>query len=696
MYPKLKLLLPYLAGAIFLLLFLSAFTMFSDMRSPEVIYETGSRKIEGITFSEFFDSLNPLLMGQDIRFSEISPHEPPELKELLAEKNPLLQAKIVRAMAEKYGPRETLRIMLHSGLPFTGETHLLVHETGDIAYEKFGEDALKHCDESFLSACFHGVLINMMGDKGIAGVAKMLEKCQAEGPVIMTQCTHASGHGFLAWSDYKVLNALKLCDKLETFGKDIPIFSCHDGIFMENIFGVHDGAPSPNRMVRGDDSFYPCNAVPEKYQGGCWANQATLMYQLFGGNLRKVAQGCDLVKTPEHQRICYDNFARQIHPLTEGRVDRSIEMCKNATGKWQDSCLISLVSAAFSVGDREKMPYELCLYMTGKGKEECYKRLFELIETHGKSVEDRAKFCGHILEGKKQKQCAENFNLPAVSSSALDGDLLKKIAGEKGIEQAYEYLKANTTDPVRAHDLAHLIGSLAYEYKEQKGVALCDDDFAFGCFHGFFEALLGQNQGTALALARQSCLSLNPGGAVASCIHGIGHGIAAWKNDIGESLHQCDRLSSMDKIYCHDGAFMEFYTGVMENTQKSVEDSWEFCLNLASPYQMQCVRNHTFYLFSRYGENSSTPARCSELAENLRGMCIQSVGLRAAQSPEVNYNLCDSFKNQDDRSYCYVSAAQERTFQRKDDGSKICALLSANWKQRCEDTITFTKSLYAR
>lgn len=663
---------------------------------------TNKFEVKGADFSEFLGIFNSFLLGEEnfpiIKFN--FPNEtnqtqnPPEAKKLLAEKNPVLQAKIVRTMAEIYGPRETLQIILNSGLPFTGETHLLIHEVGNVAYERYGEQALKYCDESFLSACYHGVIINMMGDKGIEGVALMLEKCRADGTVIMTQCTHASGHGFLAYSDYKVLPALAICDKLETLGKDIPIFSCHDGIFMENIFGVHDGAPSPNRMVKNNDPFYPCNAVPEKYQNGCWANQATLMYQIFGGNLRKVAEHCDLVRNPEHQRTCYDNFARQIHPITEGRADRALAMCENASAPWGNSCLITLVSAAFSVGDREKMPYELCRHMTGAGKDACYQRLFELIETHGRLPEERARFCSFILEGDRRQECRENFKLAQISSSALNGDLLKKIAAEKGARAAYEYLKANTANTVQTHDLAHLIGSLAHESEGQKGATVCDGDFAFGCFHGFFESLLSRDQETALPLARQSCLSLVSDGGKASCLHGIGHGIVAWKSDIKESLRQCDRLSSTEKIYCYDGAFMEFYTGIMGNTQKPVEDSWDFCLRLNSQYQTQCVRNHTFYLFSRYGEDLSIPQRCADLPQSLRGMCVQSIGLRAAQNPEINTRLCDAFKNLDDRSYCYVSTAQELTFQGRDSEGELCSRLSEEWKNKCEETISFTKNLY--
>mgnify|MGYP000190311201 CR=1 FL=1 len=334
---------------------------------------------------------------------------PAEIATLKDIKDPKQQAVVVKGVAEKYGPKEALGFMKQSGLPYTGETHLLVHEIGNVAYEKFGYDALLQCDDSFLSACYHGVVIHTLGDHGFNGVATLIDRCKSAGTHVVTQCAHGAGHGFLAYVDYKVLDALPMCDKLASMDTSIPAFNCYDGVFMENIFGVHDGAPSPNRMVKQGDPGYPCNAVPEKYRGGCWANQATLMYQLFKGDYKAVARQCDAVTNPEYQRICYHNFARQIHPVTEGKTDRAVELCKNATGsRWQDQCLITLVEAAFSVGDRQHMPFELCGKVQQSAKiDECYNTLYQQISSYGSGRSERQQMCGYVLDNERKQQCLE-------------------------------------------------------------------------------------------------------------------------------------------------------------------------------------------------------------------------------------------------------------------------------------------------
>ena len=340
------------------------------------------------------------------------PELPEEMKTLATLTDKKEQAKLVRTMAEKYGTLETLAFMRQSGLPFTGETHLLVHEIGNVAYEKYGKKALLYCDESFLSACYHGVILNALADSGLEGVTEYIDACKAAGERVVAQCSHAAGHGFLAWQDYKVLEALPYCDRLAEMDSAIPTYNCYDGVFMENIFGVHDGKPSPNRMIKAGEPYYPCNAVPGKYQGGCYANQATVMFEVFKGDLKRVAESCDAITTKELEKICFNNFARQIHPMTLGKTETAVKLCQNAPDLyWQDDCMISLVSAAFSVGDTKEMPYAQCRAIAGHPREnECYQALWQHIESYGKDRTERLAWCGNVKDASRQKECRTRFD----------------------------------------------------------------------------------------------------------------------------------------------------------------------------------------------------------------------------------------------------------------------------------------------
>ena len=82
----------------------------------------------------------------------------PELKDILSPDQET-RLKGARALAERVGPDEALEIVKDSGLPYTGEGHLAVHQIGFAAYKKYGVDAILHCKDYFLSACYHYLMI---------------------------------------------------------------------------------------------------------------------------------------------------------------------------------------------------------------------------------------------------------------------------------------------------------------------------------------------------------------------------------------------------------------------------------------------------------------------------------------------------------------------------------------------------------
>jgi len=688
-------------------------------------HRRGSITVKGQSLTGKLRSLFLLNPHRSVAPLEQSDAIPPELVQLLAEKDRAVQAKIVRAMAEKYGPSQALDYMARSGLPFTGETHLLVHEIGDVAYERYGEEALSYCNESFLSACYHGVILNMLAERGMQGVAKTIGHCKEAGIHVFTQCSHAAGHGFLASEDYRVLSALPLCDQLGAIDPSIPVFNCYDGVFMENIFGVHEGKPSPNRMVRPDDPYYPCNAVPEKYRGGCWSNQATLMAELFRGDLRKVAQHCDAVKNSEYQRICYDNFARQIHPVTKGKTDRAIELCDNATGAWKTTCLITLINAAFSVGDRKDMPYEICSYLSAQksgSTDLCYQNLFGVIGSYATDDHGLREFCSFVREDERRTECLRHFQLSGDSdasaplfggasraldiASSEDVSKFKEVLEQKGAWEAYASLKEQwAANPVAAHDLAHMVGHFAAEELGTQGFAVCDENFSFGCYHGLLEELVRQKGGAVIQDARDSCNALSPQGRVASCIHGIGHGILAWKNSkILPALDVCTEFSPQEKTYCADGVFMEYYTGIMQKggivREIGSKDTWGFCLAMPEQFQSQCVRNHAFSLLYKGGDVAPTIRACAELAGGLKDSCVRSVGLFATQSSrgsaDAARRICNIFEDSDAHTLCISSAAREFIFERLPESSAhaLCNTLAKVPKEQCKQGIAEMITLY--
>lgn len=304
---------------------------------------------------------------------KLNPRDVPEIVKIL---DPVTgedeQLRATRALAERVGPKEALALLKDSGLPYTGEGHFAVHQVGYVAWERFGEKALLHCEDYFLYACYHGAVIEAANSKdGFPTIKKMTNECR-EYQSRYVQCVHAAGHAILAIWNYQVDRALPTCDEL--FGDESPLTYCHSGVFMENIFGVHDwdkNQRGPERKWLSDsDEYFPCNAFEEKYQIGCWQNQATRIYEMKNGDIGETAKSCE--GSPEKWRDwCFDSLARQIHPMTENDANKVYSLCVLVGEYRSDSCIVVNAGAYFSVGDGP-MGIRVCNAAPESAKSSCF------------------------------------------------------------------------------------------------------------------------------------------------------------------------------------------------------------------------------------------------------------------------------------------------------------------------------------
>lgn len=318
------------------------------------------------------------------------------------------QVKFYKKLIERVGPEQAQEELFHSGLPFDGQTHLLNHTVGDYLFDKYGNEGLTHCKDYFLSSCYHGFVLRAIGANGLDGLDPVLEICSQKGYYVMVQCTHAIGHGLLVWFDYpNLIKALQSCDEIGAKRSDVPLFSCYDGIFMENIWGIHNGKPSPERWIKEGDLIYPCNDVriDEKYINACWAEQPTIIYQQTQGNIPKVSDECLKLKNPTYQTTCFDSLARQINPIANGDVDKLFHLCSLVAKQWQDSCLFSNVASFYSIGDK-KIPFEICSRLSNSTQQTCYEMLAGIISVNTNSAEERKELCNKIPNVAQRSQCS--------------------------------------------------------------------------------------------------------------------------------------------------------------------------------------------------------------------------------------------------------------------------------------------------
>jgi hypothetical protein len=282
---------------------------------------------------------------------------------------------------------------------------------------------------------------------------------------------------------------------------------------------------------------------------------------------------------------------------------------------------------------------------------------------------------------------------------------LKTLSQKEGIVAAYAKVKKDWgTNQVQGHDYAHYIGKLAYEQLGDSGFSVCDSDFGFGCYHGLLEELV-RDQGTAgFAVARKSCNALASEGQVASCLHGLGHGVMGYTGNIGRAIAECKTFAQNERPYCYDGSYMEYYTGVMEDfSQANHIDSakpWEFCLSQDAEAQSQCVRNQTLGLVYKSGSVATIASQCNLLSASLVEFCTGTVGLYAVQSSGANIagvkKVCANFTKPEQYSSCVLSSAREFVFQNNIPSAEQLCSSDQSIKRSCDAAIAEIRKQYNR
>ncbi|MEX0877885.1 MAG: hypothetical protein WDZ40_03445 [Candidatus Spechtbacterales bacterium] len=312
-------------------------------------------------------------------------------------------------LIERVGPENAQEFLYYSGLPFDGQSHLLNHTSGESIYEKFGTRGLIYCKDYFLSSCYHGFLIRAIGEGGMNEVEKSMEECSNAGWNVFAQCSHAVGHGFLAYVGYaNLLEALALCDSFESRVQGFPVFNCHDGVFMENIWAAHEGGEKPpDRWVKESEYDYPCSdpRIEKRYLEACWSNQPALMYEFFEGDVARVGEGCETVKDTGLREMCFNGLARQIHPVAMGDIEKVFGMCGILAESWRDYCLLIIASSDFGVGGRD-ISFEICNRMNAQNRgEDCYEQLLSSIKVHAVSKKERTQLCEKIENVEWRDKC---------------------------------------------------------------------------------------------------------------------------------------------------------------------------------------------------------------------------------------------------------------------------------------------------
>jgi len=246
----------------------------------------------------------------------------------------------------------------------------------------------------------------------------------------------------------------------------------------------------------------------------------------------------------------------------------------------------------------------------------------------------------------------------------------------KGPTNAYQaFLSLNAKRPFGIqHDAAHVIGEALYIALGAKGVAVCDQAFSFGCYHGLFSFAISEHGTELVPLLDGECQKLKSDQG--ACQHGIGHGILQYfgYDRLNEALKACGLAERIDEISgCPSGVFMEYNVplvegqdGFSEVVPRSFQEGnpYEPCGTVPNEFRASCYYELPQWWQRSFQDDYAVIGRlCAEIPDDeyIRGCFVKTGDLIAHNGQEnldIVKELCSKMPTSYGEGACLFSAAQ--------------------------------------
>ena len=270
-----------------------------------------------------------------------------------------------------------------------------------------------------------------------------------------------------------------------------------------------------------------------------------------------------------------------------------------------------------------------------------------------------------------------------------------------GGKQAYgELVNAlSTLDPSQQHGDAHIFGGALFTVEGLLGIAACDSQFSYGCYHEFIGHALASDGLAVLPQIRAVC---DRAAAPTACRHGIGHGLLAYfgysAEDVGKTVAVCVQMGDTAREGCLGGLFMEHNMRTMtgQGNVRPLDNSLDApCDSYTGTTRASCMYYQPQWWWSVLPGNS-LPDKTALIAR-MAALCPKSKETQAclmvppsvAYSPERSADLCKKVTtSMNDETYCDAGAAVVFAGTTGNvDAAKVCDRLSGERNVFCTEFI---------
>lgn len=271
-----------------------------------------------------------------VKTNHVVPHTPQNLGECqkTAAKDYQCYAKYFATLSYDHGNAVAFKDMeaaYNTDEFVKSQCHQLAHIIGRTSYERTNslEKTYAEGDNFCWSGYYHGAIeqaTKRLGSDKIKQQSSTICKAFADKQRYSFNhfnCVHGLGHGLMAISEYKLPDALKLCDNLLDSWEQS---SCYGGEFMENVMVAARG-DGTTAYFKTDEPLYPCTYVESRYKEQCYLMQTSYVLQHNGYDFTRTFAEC--AKADEgYTDTCYRSLGRDASGSTVSDVERTVTNCR--------------------------------------------------------------------------------------------------------------------------------------------------------------------------------------------------------------------------------------------------------------------------------------------------------------------------------------------------------------------------------
>ncbi len=327
----------------------------------------------------------------------------------LAEKNNQKDEEQIQYLLSVFGPTTLMADLLaDTGQGFTVDCHQAAHKLGRFSYEIYAASVFKDGSAACHSGFYHGAMEAFINDKGVDNLPSDISSVcnNFDTRFGNFECFHGVGHGLLAFVNYDLPEAIKLCGQLGNNQN-----ACYGGMFMENIMVAQGWGAIPDHKTKwlSSDPHFPCNSI--QYEPGiqyeCYQMQTSWMRTLFNENAEKIIAECS--KAPDQQiSVCYRSWGRDIASFTLRNPEKIASGCSAVPNV--ENYIRECISGGLNViidfwgNNLTNQGSDLCNRLSETHKQLCYENLAWRLPGLFSKTTDYAKVCTHF-EPKYQYLC---------------------------------------------------------------------------------------------------------------------------------------------------------------------------------------------------------------------------------------------------------------------------------------------------